>query len=151
MMHKLVSAILLAAGVTLTGLGAQAQTKAPATAAAQAKPATDPSVQLFKSWDKNADGQLSQQEFSTGWHQAQAALQLQARLRRQFGTIDGNRDGALDVAEYGNLVLIKNAGKSAPPLARFDSNGNGKLEFNEYVKLVETLAPNEPAGKGGKP
>lgn len=29
--------------------------------------------------------------------------------------------------------------------------GNGKLEFNGYVKLAETLAPNAPAGKGGKP
>jgi hypothetical protein len=32
-------------------------------------------------------------------------------------------------------------------LARFDANADGKLEFGEYLKLVETLAPKE-ATKG---
>jgi len=62
--------------------------------------------------------------------------------------IDANHDRGIDASEYGNLVLVKNAGKGAPPLARFDADGNGKLAFPEYVKLVEALAPRQAAGPG---
>ena len=72
------------------------------------------------------------------------------QLRRQFATLDANHDGAIDASEYGNLVLIKNAGKTAPPLARFDVNADGKLEFGEYLKLVEALAPKEAAKGAAK-
>ena len=130
--------------------GVHAQSRKSATAAAPAAPAPaakDMAAETFKQWDKNADGQLSLPEFRAGWQQAQAAVQLQAQLRRQFATLDANHDGAIDASEYGNLVLIKNAGKNAPPLARFDANADGKLEFGEYLKLVEALAPKE-ATKG---
>lgn len=115
-----------------------------------APPRPDPAAATFKAWDKNADGQLSLVEFRAGWEQAQAELRVQQALRRQFAALDANHDGAIDASEYGNLLLIKQAGKAAPPLARFDANGNGKLEFVEYVKLVEALAPRQDAGKGGK-
>ena len=119
---------------------------------AQAKPAVqaDPAAAAFKAWDKNDDGQLSLVEFRAGWEQMQAALRVEQGLRRQFATLDANHDGAIDASEYGNLVLIKQAGKAAPPLARFDANGDGKLEFAEYVALVQALAPQQDAGKGGK-
>ena len=139
----LVLAMLMAQGV-------HAQSRKSATAAAPAAPAPaakDMAAETFKQWDKNADGQLSLPEFRAGWQQAQAAAQLQVQLRRQFATLDANHDGAIDASEYGNLVLIKNAGKNAPPLARLDANADGKLEFGEYLKLVETLAPKE-ATKG---
>ncbi|MCL6619580.1 MAG: EF-hand domain-containing protein [Thermomonas hydrothermalis] len=133
---------------------------APVTSPAQqAKPAMpapgqDEVEQTFKAWDRNGDGQLSREEFRTGWQQLQEALRLQQALRRQFASLDSNHDGAIDASEYGNLLLIKRAGKAAPPLARFDSNGDGKLQFAEYVKLVQTLAPQQsapaaaPAAKG---
>lgn len=117
---------------------------------AQNKPAAaqpDPAAAAFKAWDKNADGQLSLVEFRAGWEQTQAATKTQMALRRQFATLDSNHDGGLDATEYANLVLIKQAGKSAPPLARFDASGNAKLEFAEYVKLVETLAVKQDAKK----
>jgi hypothetical protein len=116
----------------------------------QAQAAADPAAAMFKAWDKNSDGQLSLMEFRAGWQQAQAVVKTQAALGRQFAALDANHDRAIDAGEYGNLVLVKNAGKAAPPLARFDANANGKLEFAEYVKLVETLAPQEEARKGTK-
>ena len=133
--------------------GVQAQTHKPATAAATSAPAPatkDMAAETFKQWDKNGDGQLSLPEFRTGWQQAQATAQLQVQLRRQFAALDANHDGAIDASEYGNLVLIKNAGKNAPPLARFDANADGKLAFGEYLKLVETLAPKESAKGAAK-
>lgn len=133
---------ILAIGLLLSFSTLHAQTAKPAATPAPANKA-DPAAATFKQWDKNADGQLSLEEFRVGWQQSQAVARLQAQLRRQFATLDTNRDGAIDTSEYGNLVLIKNAGKNAPPLARFDANANGKLEFGEYIKLVETLAPQE--------
>lgn len=136
-------AVLLAVSAPLQVVHAQAKPAAPAPAAA----AADPAAAMFKAWDKNNDGQLSLAEFRTGWEQAQAVARAQIALRRQFASLDTNHDGAIDSSEYGNLALIKQAGKAAPPLARFDANGNGKLEFAEYLKLVEALAP-QPAAKG---
>ena len=72
---------------------------------------------------------------------------MQARLRHQFTTVDANKNGAIDPAEYGNLLLVKNAGAKAPQMSVFDANRDGKLGFGEYVKLVQALAPQD-AGKG---
>ncbi|MDE2407545.1 MAG: hypothetical protein KGL91_06765 [Xanthomonadaceae bacterium] len=147
---------ILAAAVALTGLlsvpGVHAQARKPAAPVAPAATAStqDPAAEAFRQWDRNGDGQLSLVEFRAGWQQAQAAAQVQMQLRRQFSSLDANHDGAIDASEYGNLVLIRNAGKHAPPLARFDANADGKLQFGEYVKLVETLAPQQASNGPGK-
>jgi len=120
-----------------------AQTKPVAPASVKAQP--NPADAAFTAWDKDRDGSLSLQEFRTGWQQARQELQMQARLRQQFAVIDANKNGAIEASEYGNLFLIKQAGKSAPPLATFDANKDGKLQPVEYVKLVSTLAPQEAA------
>ncbi len=121
---------------------------AQATPAKPATPATDAVAESFRAWDRNGDGQLSLVEFRAGWQRAQALAKAQAGLQRQFAAIDANRDGGLDAGEYANLVLVKNAGRAAPPLARFDANADGKLAFPEYVKLVEALAPRQATGPG---
>ena len=133
-------ALVSQAGITV------AQTK-PAATPIKAQP--NPADATFASWDTDHNGSLSPQEFRTGWLQARQVMQLQARLSKQFELIDANKSGAIEAAEYGNLVLIKQAGKSAPPLATFDTNKDGKLQPAEYLKLVSTLAPQE-AAKGKK-
>ncbi|MBV2209118.1 MAG: hypothetical protein KUL77_06105 [Thermomonas sp.] len=144
-MNKFLVMSVLALGVWQTG---HAQTKAKSAPTAQA--AEDSSEMLFKAWDKNSDGQLSETEFKAGWEHAQQLARTQMALRRQFSILDANHDGGIDATEYGNLVLIKNAGKNAPPFARFDANANAKLEFAEYLKLVEALAPQQANAKGAK-
>jgi len=115
----------------------------------QTRPAADPAGEAFKAWDKDHNGSLSPMEFRAGWQQVQRITETQARLRQQFGVVDANKNNAIDPAEYGSLLLIKNAGKTAPQMAAFDANHDGKLGFAEYVTLVQTLAPQE-AGKGAK-
>jgi hypothetical protein len=123
----------------------------PAHAAqAGAGPAADPSAALFKAWDTDGDGRLSPSEFRAGREHAQALARAQAALARQFAAIDANRDRAIDAGEYARLVLIRQAGKAAPPLARFDADGDGGLAFSEYVKLVEALAPRPVPGDANK-
>ena len=120
--------------------------------AAQAGAATapDPAVALFKAWDTDGDGRLSPSEFRASREHAQAVARAQAALARQFAAIDANRDRAIDAGEYARLVLIRQAGKAAPPLARFDADGDGGLAFSEYVKLVEALAPRPVSGDANK-
>ena len=72
------------------------------------------------------------------------------RTVNQFATVDANHSGALEAAEYANLVLVKRAGTSAPPMARFDANADGKLQFGEYLRLVEGMAPRAPAKGAAK-
>lgn len=139
----------LAGGMALfAAQAASAQSAATKPApAAQARPAQDPAAEAFKAWDKDGNGSLSLAEFRTGWQQVQRVTEVQARLRHQFGTVDANKNNAIDPAEYGNLVLVKQAGKNAPQMSVFDANRDGKLEFGEYVKLVQTLSAQE-SGKG---
>lgn len=142
--HKV---MVLTGAMLLIGVQtAVAQSAAPQAKPAQATAAQDPAGEAFKAWDKDRNGSLSLVEFRTGWQQVQRVAEVQARLRHQFGTVDANKNNAIDPAEYGNLTLVKNAGAKAPQMSVFDANRDGKLVFGEYVKLVQTLAPE--AGKG---
>ena len=109
-----------------------------------AKPVRTGAEVTFDAWDKDHNGQLSREEFRAGWERAQQALQAEARLRQHFATVDANKSGALEPAEYASLELVKKAGKDAP-MSRFDANKDGKLQFGEYLRLVQALAP-ENAG-----
>ena len=122
---------------------AHAQTKPSPTAPVKAE-ATGADA-AFAAWDVDRNGSLSPQEFRNGWDQVRRASQLEAQLRRQFMAIDVNKNGAIDPSEYSTLILIKSAGKSAPPLSTFDTNKDGKLQLGEYLKLVQTMAPREAA------
>ena len=138
--------VALAGGLLLLVAQAAPAQTAPAKPT-QAAAAQDPAAEAFKAWDKDRNGSLSLVEFRTGWQRVQRVNDIQARLRHQFGTVDTNKNNAIDPAEYGNLVLVKQAGKSAPQMSVFDANRDGKLEFGEYAKLVQTLSAQE-AGKG---
>ena len=109
-----------------------------------AKPVRTGAEVTFDAWYKDHNGQLSREEFRAGWERAQQALQAEARLRQHFSTVDANKSGALEPAEYATLELVKKAGKDAP-MSRFDANKDGKLQFGEYLRLVQALAP-ENAG-----
>lgn len=145
-------AVVIAA-IALTSGSAQAQ------AQAQSQPQVQPQVQpkaaaptagrrervvdaTFKAWDVDHDGVLSQDEFREGWNSVRrrADDQVEARLHAQFDKVDVNHDGAIDAGEYGQLMLVQRAGKSAPALASFDRNGDRRLGFEEYLALVAKLA-----------
>jgi hypothetical protein len=148
-MNRLLVAGALVLSFSQAAVAAQA-VPAPAVVPAATTSANDPAAAAFRDWDKNGDGRLSRMEFDAGWRQAQTIARAKVALERQFLAVDANRNRAIDAGEYGHLVLVKGAGKNAPPLARFDANANGKLEFAEYVGLVETLAPRRNAGSGAK-
>lgn len=131
---------------------------APALALAQASPAAAPQElpadAMFRAWDSNKDGSLSKEEFRAGWAglRQRAAADAEARLRLQFDRADANDDQGIDANEYKSLLLVRRAGATAPPLSRFDADKDGKLQFPEYLVMVQELAPRPaaPAAAEGK-
>ncbi len=110
------------------------------------RPAAQPQVDaVFKAWDRDGNGALSKNEFENGYANLRRAGEIQGRLRHQFDVVDANNNGAIDAGEYGNLVLVKQAGKSAPPLSTFDANKNQRLEFAEYVAAVRRMSAQRTA------
>lgn len=110
-------------------------------AAAQAKPATQQSQSpeaTFARWDTDNNKVLSLNEFMAGWRDVQTALILR-QLHDNFVLVDVNKSGYIEAVEYGNLELIKRAGPSAPPMSTFDLDKDSKLDFKEYVPMVQTM------------
>ena len=140
-MNKTILAAIVAGLLSLFpthGASAQAVATRPATASDKTIP---PEIHAaFAAWDQDRNGALSLSEFRSGWVALRRAGELQARLRAQFHTVDANRSGAIDASEYGSLLLVKRAGKSAPPLSTFDTNKDQRLQFGEYLKLVQGMA-----------
>ena len=128
------SSVAAYAAVPANGQPASVQTPAPARVEA-----------VFGALDANKDKALSLQEFQAGYASVQRTIALEVRLREQFRTVDADRSSAIEAAEYANLVLVKQAGKAAPGLATFDANSNQKLEFSEYLTVVQRLAASQPA------
>lgn len=94
---------------------------------------------LFDTLDVNSDQVLSRQEFQSGYAVLQRLITVQVRLREQFGVLDTNRSGAIDVSEYAELELIKSQGRAAPSLSTFDTDHDMTLNFSEYATLVRKL------------
>jgi hypothetical protein len=123
---------------------------APARAAAPAaaQPAAPTPEEIFSAWDKDKNRALSLTEFKAGWEEVRQASML-SRIGGQFRAVDADSDGALTPAEYGNLPLIKRGGSAAPAMSNFDTDKNGKLDFREYIRMVEGLVKSATAAPGG--
>ncbi len=120
-----------------------AQAARPTTAgpaSLRAEPLPPQVDETFKLWDADHNGSLSQQEFRNGWRGMRRAVRVRGSLQKQFSSVDTNNNKAIDADEYGQLVLIQKAGKSAPPLSAYDANKNQRLEFSEYVDLVRRMS-----------
>ena len=96
---------------------------------------------VFAALDADHDQVLSREEFAAGYARVQQAIEVEARLRRQFAIVDANHDGALDGAEFAKLALVVRLGTAAPALATFDADRDGKLRYAEYRGVVRRLAP----------
>jgi Ca2+-binding EF-hand superfamily protein len=126
--------------VLLVAHAATAQTRVATNAPAanvQPRPTAGPES-MFARWDKDANKVLSLDEFKAGWQEVQAAMAVR-KLHDNFVSMDANRNGNLDAAEYANLELIRKAGSSAPSMSAFDADKNQALDFREYVALVQSM------------
>jgi len=91
---------------------------------------------------------LSPAEFKAGWEEVRQASMM-SRIGGQFRAVDADRDGSLSPAEFGNLPVIKRAGSAAPALSVFDTDRNGKLDFREYIRMVEGMVKGAASTPGG--
>lgn len=107
----------------------------PATATKADKPAAD----AFERMDTNGDGQLSRDEFRAGMRAIRRA-QVTETLRRRFQEADKNADGGLDSAEFAALPIARGTGPNTPGFATADADGNGRVDFREYLAMLGGLA-----------
>ncbi len=146
--RKLAAAGLFLAGALTATAPVRAQTSVPATQAnATAKPA--PAAQqgpnadaLFIRWDTDKNKTLSIEEFKAGWQEIQLGVILR-KLYANFVAMDTDKSGGLEAAEYANLELVRKAGNTAPMMAFYDIDKNGKLDFKEYSRVVTAMMKNK--------
>lgn len=115
------------------------------SAAAATPPRPSPSAQdtpgadaVFTRWDTDKNKLLSAQEFRAGWEEMQFSMILR-KLHANFVTMDTDKSGALEAAEYANLELVRKAGPNAPTMAFYDKDKNGRLDFREYSLMVTAI------------
>jgi len=130
------AASAIAAALALAFAGAAVAQATPATPAGKPRAATPD--ETFALWDKDKNKALSLEEFKAGYQQTQAQLAVR-KLHQNFVAMDKNKSKALEQDEFANLELVKKAGAKAPQFSTFDADKNGKLEFKEYVSLIETM------------
>jgi Ca2+-binding EF-hand superfamily protein len=131
----------LTAALALAFAGAAAaQTAAPAKAGAPAanKPRVATPDETFALWDKDKNKSLSLEEFKAGYQMVQAQGTVR-KLHANFAAMDKNKSNALEFDEYANLELVKKAGAKAPAMTTFDTDKNGKLDFKEYLGMIEAM------------
>lgn len=135
---------LAAAAVAALALAFAGTTVAQQAAAQGAKPGAKQASpeDVFNRWDKNKDKSLSLEEFRAGFGEVQMANAVR-KLHQNFTAMDKNKSGALEQDEFSNLELIKKAGAKAPMMSAYDADKNGKMEFKEYVSMIETMMRNK--------
>lgn len=130
-------ASLSLAGTMAGAVQAQQSARGGESAGAVEEPTPAVVGQTFTAWDTDGNGVLSRLEFENGWKSIRRLRRDHRQaLRKRFDEMDANRNRAIDPDEYRRLTLIQHAGRAAPPLSDFDTNGNGRLEFDEYMALV---------------
>lgn len=64
-------------------------------------------------------------------------------LKQTFNVFDRNRDGFIDAEELHRVLALLGSNKGIfihdcqRMIARFDHNKHGKIDFNDFVKLME--------------
>ena len=134
--------VALTAVLALAVAGAAAAQSAKPAAAAANKPHVATPDEQFALWDKDKNKSLSLDEFKAGLQMAQAQ-QTVRKLRGNFVAMDKNKSGALEADEYANLELVKKAGSKAPMMSFYDTDKNGKLDFKEYLAMIEAMVKNK--------
>jgi Ca2+-binding EF-hand superfamily protein len=134
--------MVIAVGLAGSAFAQQAAKPAPSNPPAPPKAAgangSGSPEQLFGQWDTDKSGQLSRKEFTEGWERSREES-LIGRLEAQFRSLDVDRNGVLDATEYANMPMMKRAGPAGPPMSAFDADKSGKMDFREYLSLVQAM------------
>lgn len=105
-------------GETTSGLGANAPSAGHPDFAAMA-------ARRFQEVDKDSDGKVTADE-------------IRAASSAKFSEVDANHDGQLDEAELSAMASGFKGRRGGPPLAKLDTNGDGKVSAEEFVSHAAT-------------
>lgn len=115
-----------------------------------AKPAAKPATQganiengidqMFNSFDKDKNKQLSFEEFKIAVVAERRQQMMLQQLSGVFSSVDANKNGALEALEFSNLPGMKQAKEPKPKFSEFDVNKDQKLSFREYLGFVGKMS-----------
>jgi len=80
--------------------------------------------ELFQSLDKNHDGVVSDQEMTS-------------KTQLAFKALDKNSDGFISKREFNEISKSLTKEQIAAVLSKFDQDGDGKLSYAEFKKLLK--------------
>merc|ERR1711935_674977 len=80
--------------------------------------------EMFKGLDKNNDGVISD-------------IECTSKAELAFKALDKNSDGFISKREFNEISKTMSKEQIAVVLARFDQDGDGKLSYSEFKKLVK--------------
>lgn len=100
----------------------------------------DAAATAFARMDSDRDGQLSLREFEKGiasprGYDGSGGVVYQ-RLPARFRALDGDASGYLEAVEFATFVQRWHGPGAAPALLASDRNGDGRLDFREFVALL---------------
>ncbi|MBQ0799680.1 MAG: hypothetical protein KBT63_10390 [Porticoccaceae bacterium] len=138
--------VLLGIAIILIGLGLVYTENKDDGTDKEGNAIAEPIVKQFEQVDTDKDGSISLREFAEQVNIRVRATKAQAkkaqlkRLQAQFEAGDKNANSFIDAEEYTELTLIKRQADKAPALASYDTNGDGKLGFREYIAFRGEIA-----------
>ena len=112
----------------------------------------DQAAAILKRYDTNANGVLEISEFKCLFDELRdfhactqrAHSQPQDQIARMFHTFDADGSHSIEhhelVAALNSLGLQADGAKAAAVLKRYDADGNGRLDADEWRRLVTDLA-----------
>ncbi|XP_071088233.1 calmodulin-like protein 5 [Haliotis cracherodii] len=99
-------------------------------------------VALFNSLDTDKNSKVTLDEFLAAMPSIAPTERKCANIRRLFRSLDTNKDGVLSVDELSRVMATADTPLSREEtmqlIAQVDRNGDNKLDYEEFVELMET-------------